>query len=104
AANHLAEMGADAKDAVPDMIRALWGRDEDTRNKILEDIHKIDPQVVVTKIQMTSIYTGGVHEMLDKQPDTQRNKMLKQDVVTLELFSGWCLPEELADFTNKLAK
>jgi len=104
AANHLAEMGTNAHAAVPDMIRALWGKDEDTRNKILEDIHKVDPQVVVTKVSMDSVSTGGLHEFLDKQPPTQKNKMLQQDVVTLELFSGWCLPEELADFTNKLAQ
>ncbi|HWY29923.1 MAG TPA: sigma-70 family RNA polymerase sigma factor [Candidatus Acidoferrum sp.] len=104
AANHLAEMGTNAIEAVPDMIKALWGRDEDTRNKILEDIHKVDPQVVVTKISMTKIITGNLHEFLDKQPPTQQNKMLQQDVVTLELFSGWCLPEELSDFTNKLAQ
>jgi RNA polymerase sigma factor (sigma-70 family) len=104
AANHLAEMGARAKDAVPDMVKALWSKDEDTRNKILEDIHKIDPQVTVTKISMTSINTGNVHEVLDKQPDTQQNKILKEDLITLELFSGWCLPEELAAFTNKLAQ
>jgi RNA polymerase sigma factor (sigma-70 family) len=103
AADHLVEMGAEAKGAVPGMIKALWGKDEDTRNKIVTDIHKIDPSVVITKINMTSIYTGGAHEVLDKQPDTQQNKILKGDLVTLELFSGWCLPEELAAFTNKLA-
>ena len=104
AANHLAEMGTNAHAAAPDMLRALWGKDEDTRNKILEDIHKVDPRVVVTKISMDSVSTGGLHEFLDKQSPTQKNKMLQQDVVTLELFSGWCLPEELADFTNKLAQ
>jgi RNA polymerase sigma factor (sigma-70 family) len=104
AANHLARMGTNAIEAVPDMIRALWGKDEDTRNKILEDIYKVDPRAVVTKISMTDINTGNLHEFLDKQPPTQQIKMLQQDVVTLELFSGWCLPEELADFTNKLAQ
>jgi hypothetical protein len=104
AANHLAEMGTNANEAVPDMIKALWGKYEDTRNAILEDIHKINPQVTVTKISMDSINTGNLHEFLDKQPPTEQNKMLQQDVVILELFSGWCLPEELADFTNKLAQ
>jgi hypothetical protein len=104
AANHLAEMGTNAAGAVPDMIGALWGKDEDTRNKILDDIHKVDPRVVVTKISMNSIITGNLHEFLDKQPPTQQNKMLQQDVVTLESLSGWCLPDELADFTNKLAQ
>ena len=104
AANRLAEMGTNAIEAVPDMIRALWGKDEDTRNKILEDIYKVDPQAVVAKISITDINTGNLHEFLDKQPPTQENKVLQGDVVTLELFSGWVLPDELADFTNKLAQ
>lgn len=103
AANHLAQIGAEAKDAVPDMIRALWGKDEDTRNAILADIYKVDPQALVRKINMATIITGNVHEVLDHEPNTQQNKLLKQDLITLELFSGWCLPEELAAFTNKLA-
>jgi hypothetical protein len=30
--------------------------------------------------------------------------LLQQDVVNFELFSGWVLPEEFADFTNRLAQ
>ena len=104
AADHLAEMGTNAVAAVPDMIKALWGMNEDARNHILEDIHKIDPQVVVTKINVTSFNTGNLHEFLDKQPPTQQIKLLQQDVVNFELFSGWVLPEEFADFTNRLAQ
>ena len=104
AADHLAEMGTNAVAAVPDMIKALWGMNEDARNHILEDIHKIDPQVVVTKINVTSFNTGNLHEFLDKQPPTQQIKLLQQDVVNFEWFSGWVLPEEFADFTNRLAQ
>ena len=104
AADHLAEMGTNAVAAVPDMIKALWGMNEDARNHILEDIHKIDPQVVVTKINVTSFNTGNLLEFLDKQPPTQQIKLLQQDVVNFELFSGWVLPEEFADFTNRLAQ
>jgi len=104
AADQLAEMGTNAVAAVPDMIKALWGMNEDARNHILEDIHKIDPQVVVTKINVTSFNTGNLLEFLDKQPPTQQIKLLQQDVVNFELFSGWVLPEEFADFTNRLAQ
>jgi RNA polymerase sigma factor (sigma-70 family) len=104
AADHLAEMGTNAIEAVPDMMKALWGKDEDTRNKILEDIHKVDPQVVVTKIVMANIIFGNLDEFLNKQPPTQQNKILEQDVLMREGVSGWCLPEEFSDFTNKLAQ
>ena len=82
----------------------LWGMNEDARDHILEDIHKVDPQVVVTKIYVTSFNTGNLHVFLDNQPASQQIKLLQQEVVNLELFSGWVLPEELADFTNKLAQ
>jgi len=104
AADHLAEMGTNAVAAVPDMIKALWGMPEGARDMILEDIHKIDPQVVITKISTEGLMTGNLHEFLDNQPPTQQIKLLQQDVVNLELFSGWVLPEELADFTNRLAQ
>lgn len=104
AADHLAEMGTNAVAAVPDMIKALWGMNEALRNNILDDIHKVDPQMVVTKIYVTSFNTGNLHVFLDNQPASQQIKLLQQEVVNLELFSGWVLPEELADFTNKLAQ
>jgi hypothetical protein len=44
-----------------------------------------------------------LREFLNKQPDTDQNKHLKQDVTVIDLFSGWILPEEFAAFTNKLA-
>ena len=103
AANRLAKMGAAAKVAVPDMIHALWGKDEDTRNAILGDIYKVDPQVALTKVPASKIITGNLHSFLDEQPPTEQNKRLIQDVYTIELFSGWVLPDELAAFTNKLA-
>jgi RNA polymerase sigma factor (sigma-70 family) len=104
AADQLAEMGTNAVAAVPDMIKALWGMNEALRNNILDDIHKVDPQMVVTKIYVTSFNTGNLHEFLDKQPPTQQIKLLQQDVVNFEWFSGWVLPEEFADFTNRLAQ
>ncbi|HKW28650.1 MAG TPA: hypothetical protein VJT54_04895, partial [Verrucomicrobiae bacterium] len=103
AANRLAKMGTTAKVAVPDMIHALWGKDEDTRNKILADIYKIDPEAAITKIPTSKIMTGNLHSFLDKQPPTEQSKRLIQDVYTIELFSGWVLADELAAFTNKLA-
>jgi hypothetical protein len=105
AANHLAEMGAAAKTAGPDMIEALWGKDEDTRNAILADIHKIDPQATVTKINVNSIPAafGNASSVLDKEPATQQNKALKDTLMQIGYMSGWVLPEEMAAFTNNLA-
>ena len=105
AAKHLAEMGAAAKAAVPDMIQALWGKDEDTRDAIVAGLHKVDPQVVVAKIYVTNIPAafGGVYSILEKMPASQQNRTLKDSCQQILFMGGWLLPEELATFTNSLA-
>ena len=105
AAKHLAEMGAAAKAAVPDMIQAVWGKDEDTRDAILASLHKMDPQVVVAKIYVTNIPVafGNAFFALDKRPAMQQNRALKDSCQQIVFMGGWLLPEELATFTNSLA-
>jgi RNA polymerase sigma factor (sigma-70 family) len=102
AANHLAEMGSDAEPAVPDMIHAIWGKDEVARNEILADVYKVDPQATVIKIKTSRLPLGNALEVLDKEPKTQDNKDLIQELYVLE-GTEWCLPDELAAFTNELA-
>lgn len=105
AAKHLAEMGATAKAAVPDMIQALWGKDEDTRDAILAGLHKVDPQVVVAKIYVTNIPVafGGAYSILEKMPASQQNKALTDSCFRMMFMDGWVLPDELAALTNNLA-
>jgi len=107
AANHLAEIGVTAKAAVPEMIKALWGKDEDTRNKILADIHKIDPRVTVTKIDVDDSpfagAFGSADSVLEKMPASPENNALKNACAQMMGGAGWVLPEELAAITNNLA-
>ena len=107
AANHLAAMGAAAKAAVPDMIQAIQGKDEDARNEILADIHKIDPQVAVTKVEVNQIPLdvafGNALSVLEKKPATQQNSLLKDSLLQVSFFTRWILPEELTAFTNNLS-
>lgn len=107
AAKHLAEMGTPAKIAVPDMIRALWGEDEGTRNEILADIYKIDPQVTVAKIDVNqgqvSVALQFAYSVLEKMPTTPQDKTLTDSCFQMFFMGGWVLPEELAALTNNLA-
>jgi hypothetical protein len=105
AAKHLAEMGAAAKAVVPDMIQALWGKDEDTRDAIVAGLHKMDPQVVVAKIYVTNIPAafGGAYSFLEKMPASQQNKALTDSCFRMMFMDGWVLPDELAALTNNLA-
>jgi len=107
AAKYLAEMGAPAKAAVPEMIQAIWGKDEDTRDDILADIHKIDPQVTVTKIDLNKeridVGLGSAHSVLEKMPASQQNRALANSCFKMYFGGGWVLPDELAALTNSLA-
>jgi hypothetical protein len=108
AAKHLGEMGAAAKMAVPDMIRAMWGKDGESRDEILADIHKIDPQISVTKIDLNQarIETGfgSARSALEKMPASPPLKKLSDACFQMEWLGGWILPEELSSLTNDLAR
>ncbi len=107
AAKHLAEMGAPAKVAVPEMIQALWEKDEDTRNEILADVYNIDPQATVIKIDLNKeridVGLEFAHSVLEKMPASQQNKALADSCFKMYFGDGWVLPDELAALTNSLA-
>ena len=107
AADHLAAMRTAAREEVPDIIQAMWGKNEDERDAILADIHKIDPQVNITKIKVDempyAVAFGSARQVLDAQPSTELRKEQIAKWEQFYLFSVWVLPEELAAYTNKLA-
>lgn len=108
AANRLAQMGAAAKTAEPDMIKALWGKDEPTRNKILADIYKIDPQAAIRKIDLSKgridVGLENAHSALEKMPPSPEIKDLSDTCFRMSFTAGWVLPDELAALTNRLAE
>ena len=55
AAKKLGEMGASAKETVPNLISALAGLDQPRREQIVEAIHQIDPQVTIVKVESRPI-------------------------------------------------
>ena len=108
AAKFLADMGAPAKIAMPEMIHAMWGKDEGARDEILADIHKIDPQATVTKIDLNKepLIDRGLefaHSALEKTPSSSQTKVLTDTCFQMFFASGWILPDELAALTNSLA-
>ena len=107
AAKHLAEMGAVAKVAVPDMIQAMWGKWEETRDEIMADILKIDPQAIITKIDLRKDQVGIALQFadsaLEKLPASPQNKTLTDTCFQMMFTAGWVLPDELAAMTNNLA-
>lgn len=78
AAAHLGEKGSSAQNAVPQMLAALEGKDEDTRDAILEAIHKIDPQVVVSKVSADTFLAGVAYAngVFASRPKTHLDELL----------------------------
>ena len=98
-------MGAAAQSAVPDMLKALWGRDQQSRDQILEAIHKIDPQVTVSRVDGHAVMTGVIlaRDAIRGKPATPQNKMLDSSLEQLMANQTWYTREELTDFATKLA-
>lgn len=104
AATHLGEMGSSAQDAVPSMLAALEGKDEDTRDKILEDIQKIDPQVTVSKVSADTLMVGWAYAdgVFATRPMTRVDELL-DSLMTRDQLRGWFTREELAHYVAQLA-
>lgn len=104
AATHLGEMGTSAQSAVPNMLAALEGTDEDTRDAILASIQKINPQVTVSKVDWQTCMIGIVQAqaVFANKPVTPQEKSLDSSLMNLQL-RGWLTQDELAHFATQLA-
>lgn len=104
AAAHLGEVGSSAQNAVPQMLAALEGKDEDTRDKILEHIQKIDPEVTVPKVSADTFTAGLVHAtgVFASRPKTRVDELL-DSLMTRDRLRGWLTREELAHYVTRLA-
>lgn len=104
AASHLGEMGSSAQNAVPSMLAALEGKDEDIRDAILASIQKIDPQVAVPKVELQTFDTGIAYAegAFAAQPGTPQDKVLQKSM-EYDRIRGWLTQDELAHYVTQLA-
>lgn len=107
AAYHLAEMGAAAKDAVPDMLRAMWRMSCEGRRQIVTNLHKIDPQCPINTAFVSQQSLGEITLYLEAQSAVVEKESILADVNWLReqaIFQpDLILADELNLFTNKLA-
>jgi hypothetical protein len=104
AAAHLGEMGSSAQSAVPQMLASLEGKDEDTRDAILENIRKIDSQVTVPKVSAETFLAGVAYAngVFASRPSTRLDGLL-ESLMTRDQLRGWLTREELAHYVTLLA-
>jgi RNA polymerase sigma factor (sigma-70 family) len=106
AAKCLGELGPSASDAVPDLLAALAGQNEGSRDRILEAIRQIDPSITISKVETRAIVYGAMAAKF-----TSRHKEGQPANVALARLlreaevpgSSWWTVQELTNFVNQLA-
>jgi RNA polymerase sigma factor (sigma-70 family) len=104
AASQLGDLGPAAHEAVPSLLGALQGKDEETRERILEFIYRIDPLARLERVEAPTIMHGVLAADLilgDRSHD-------HQDPITKIILEGrmhltWWTKAELVSFAKKLA-
>jgi hypothetical protein len=85
----------------------MWGQSRDNRDKLLADIHRIDPQAAITRVDVTDMPFAGAlqsaHAALEGMPGWPQRDSLADSCFQMFSSAGWVLPEELAALTNRLA-
>jgi HEAT repeat protein len=107
AAQKLAESGVAAKDAVPAMLESLAGKDQASRDQIMEAIGKIDPSVTVSKINSRIVAQAGVYARLkleEQEPTKERAFMVRLLQKQLMGNSEWVTQEELRLLAQQIAE
>ncbi len=71
AATKLVELGSQAKETVPNLISALAGQDQTSRERIVEAIQLIDPQAAIVKVEFKTIASASLAASmtLEAKPD-----------------------------------
>jgi hypothetical protein len=106
AAKHLGEWGVSAKNAVPELISALSGQDQNKRDEIVEAIRQIDPEAEVEKVSSKPIITAAqstVRYLESKIEDQQQHGLSKLLEKVLIGNSDWYTLQEVRDLAKQLA-
>jgi hypothetical protein len=106
AAQQLGEMGPSASAAVPELITALAGQDEASRDQIMEAIHQIDPKAKVFKVDTKTIADAAMAadlwtmQSVDAKPDDALKTILRK---AESLNSRWWTRQELTNLVDRIA-
>jgi hypothetical protein len=110
AAARLGAMGPSAKDSVPELQRALAGKDEATRDEILEAIKQISPETVVARVGREPVAQGALAAQLELELQKSQGAVDDAAAKSLEALidrfrmgnTSWYTPGELAQFRQEL--
>lgn len=107
AATILAEMGPQARDAVPAMIASLTGQDQSVRERIVEAIQRLDPQAAILTVPYKAVFAASLAAIIASKAEMLQSPS-KPLVDLLEKGqmgnSEWQTQQEVVDLATAIAK
>jgi RNA polymerase sigma factor (sigma-70 family) len=104
AAKELGAMGPSAAAALPDLLAALAGQDEASRDRIVEAIQGIDPNVTISKVNAKTIADAALAAHLTLMEEANTNTALAELLrQATSRTSRWCTRQELTNLVDQLA-
>jgi hypothetical protein len=105
AANALADWGPSAIDTLSGMRAALAGMDEDSRDRVVEAMRRIDPTVQVERVPADTVFSGVVHATtaLPENLSDAASRRANERVDEYQMFRTWRTPEELVSLVQQLS-
>jgi hypothetical protein len=104
AAVRLQEMGVAANAATPALLKALEGKDEASRDQIMEAISRIDPKLEVQRVDARTVSDAVMHAEIslgDKGNDN--DNPVTQFIMDKRKFSTWWTRDELIAVGTRLS-
>jgi len=105
AATALGDTGIQSPEAIPAMIAALTGMDENSRDQVVEAIHRLDPQAQVERVPADVMLHGAIfaESAFDSRPASERDPRVERLISDQRMHHTWRTRDEILTVTKKLA-
>ena len=105
AATTLGRTGIQSPEAIPAMIAALAGMDEDSRDQVVQAIHQLDPQAPIERVPADVMFDGVIFadSTFDSRPASEKDPRVERLISDQRMHHTWRTREEILNVTRKLA-
>ncbi|MBX3732469.1 MAG: sigma-70 family RNA polymerase sigma factor [Verrucomicrobiae bacterium] len=105
AATTLGRTGIQSPEAIPAMIAALAGMDEDSRDQVVQAIHQLDPQAPIERVPADVMFHGVIFadSTFDSRPGSEKDPRVERLISDQRMHHTWRTREEILNVTRKLA-
>ena len=105
AATTLGETGVYSPEVVSGMVAALAGMDEESRDQVVEAIHKLDPQAQIDRVPSDVMFNAVIFadSAFEAHPHSERKVEVERLLSDQRMFSSWRTRDEMLAVAKKLA-